>query len=119
MAQRWNEMNDLYPLLSSLASPADLHKMSDKELQQIADEVRQAILREVSKTGGHFSSNLGTVELTVALYATYHLPSRQSHLGHRAPGLSSQTSYWPPRPLFDIEEAQGHEWLLEAKRERA
>src|SRR6185503_7057015 len=63
-----------YPLLSGIVQPTDLHKLSDKELQQVADEVRQAILDLVSQTGGHFSSNLGTVELTVALYASYTIP---------------------------------------------
>ena len=63
-----------YPLLSGIVQPTDLHKLSDKELQQVADEVRRAILDHVSQTGGHFSSNLGTVELTVALYAAYSIP---------------------------------------------
>ena len=54
--------------------PTDLHKLSDKELVELAAEVRQAILDNVSQTGGHFSSNLGTVELTVAMYAAYSLP---------------------------------------------
>ena len=64
----------VYPILSQIANPADLHKLSDKDLQELADEVRSAILNHVSKTGGHFSSNLGTVELTVALYASYTMP---------------------------------------------
>jgi len=63
-----------YELLSTIVNPTDLHRFSVKELQQVADEVRQAILDKVSKTGGHFSSNLGTVELTVALYAAYSIP---------------------------------------------
>ncbi|MBX7131936.1 MAG: 1-deoxy-D-xylulose-5-phosphate synthase [Fimbriimonadaceae bacterium] len=62
------------PLLSQIVEPTDLHKFSLKELKQVADEVRRAILERVSQTGGHFSSNLGTVELTVALYAAYSLP---------------------------------------------
>lgn len=61
-------------LLSQIVQPTDLHKLSDKELLQVADELRQAILQRVSQTGGHFSSNLGTVELTVAMYAAYSLP---------------------------------------------
>lgn len=79
-------MDSPYPLLSSLAAPADLCKMSVKELEEIATEVRQAILQEVSKTGGHFSSNLGTVELTVALYATFELPKDKVvwDTGHQA-----------------------------------
>jgi len=64
----------VYPILSEITTPADLHKLSDKELQELANEVRAAILNHVSKTGGHFSSNLGTVELTVALYASYRMP---------------------------------------------
>src|SRR5579871_5474830 len=79
-------MENVYPLLSALATPADLCKMSEKELVEIAAEVRSAILQEVSKTGGHFSSNLGTVELTVALYATFELPKDKVvwDTGHQA-----------------------------------
>jgi 1-deoxy-D-xylulose-5-phosphate synthase len=67
-------MNDIYPFLSQIVRPTDLHRFSDKELKQVADEVRRAILDHVSKTGGHLSSNLGTVELTVAMYAAYSIP---------------------------------------------
>jgi 1-deoxy-D-xylulose-5-phosphate synthase len=67
-------MKSVFEYLSKIVTPCDLHKFSDKELQQVADEVRQAILQHVSKTGGHLSSNLGTVELTVALYAAYSIP---------------------------------------------
>ncbi len=67
-------MSGVYPLLEQVVSPTDLHRFSDKELRQVADEVRQAIIDKVSQTGGHFSSNLGTVELTVALYAAYSIP---------------------------------------------
>ncbi len=63
-----------FPILSRLVQPTDLHKMTDAELAELAQEVRQAILEKVSKTGGHFSSNLGTVELAVAMYASYSLP---------------------------------------------
>jgi 1-deoxy-D-xylulose-5-phosphate synthase len=67
-------MDSAYPFLSQIVQPCDLHRFSDKELLQVAQEVRQAILDKVSKTGGHFSSNLGTVELTVAMYAAYSIP---------------------------------------------
>lgn len=60
--------------LSSIVQPSDLHRMSEKELREVADEVRRAILKHVSQTGGHLSSNLGTVELTVAMYASYNIP---------------------------------------------
>lgn len=67
-------MSERYPLLGSIVQPADLHDLTLKQLHQLADEVRAAILENVSATGGHFSSNLGTVELTVALYASYKIP---------------------------------------------
>ncbi len=63
-----------YPLLEGIVQPADLHRLSDRQLLDLAAEVRAAILNNVSRTGGHFSSNLGTVELTVALYAAYSMP---------------------------------------------
>ncbi len=67
-------MDSVYPLLSKIVRPTDLHRLSDKELLEVAAELRQAILDHVSRTGGHFSSNLGTVELTVAMYAAYEPP---------------------------------------------
>lgn len=67
-------MSEAYPYLAQIIQPADLHKLADKELLEVAREVRQAILDKVSKTGGHLSSNLGTVELTVAMYAAYEIP---------------------------------------------
>jgi len=60
--------------LSTIAQPGDLKRFSRRELKEVANEVRQAILQNVSQTGGHFSSNLGTVELTVAMYAAYDMP---------------------------------------------
>lgn len=67
-------MDSAYQLLSQIVQPTDLRKFKDKELVELAREVRQAILDKVSVTGGHLSSNLGTVELTVALYAAYDIP---------------------------------------------
>jgi len=67
-------MESAFRYLSQIVQPTDLHKLSVKELQELATEVRRAILENVSRTGGHFSSNLGTVELTVAMYAAYTIP---------------------------------------------
>ncbi|MBL8064634.1 MAG: 1-deoxy-D-xylulose-5-phosphate synthase [Chthonomonadaceae bacterium] len=67
-------MTEDYGILSQIVSPTDLHKLDRQQLAQLAREVRQAILDNVSRTGGHFSSNLGTVELTVAMYASYSVP---------------------------------------------
>lgn len=67
-------MSENFALLRQIVDPRDLKKFSDKELLEVANEVRQGIIERVSKTGGHFSSNLGTVELTVAMYAAYDVP---------------------------------------------
>jgi 1-deoxy-D-xylulose-5-phosphate synthase len=56
-----------YPLLDTLTSPQQIHHLSIAQLEQLSAEVRQFLVDSVSITGGHFSSNLGTVELTVAL----------------------------------------------------
>ena len=60
--------------LTSINSPADLRKLSREELPPLADELRQFILDSVSKTGGHLSSNLGTVELAIALHYVFDTP---------------------------------------------
>jgi 1-deoxy-D-xylulose-5-phosphate synthase len=61
-------------LLQTIASPADLRRLPRDDLPGLADELRQCVLDNVSKTGGHLSSNLGTVELTVALHYVFNTP---------------------------------------------
>lgn len=56
-----------HPLLDSLAGPQQIRHFSPAQLAQLAEETRDFLIRSVSETGGHFSSNLGTVELTVSL----------------------------------------------------
>ena len=63
-----------YPLLESLASPHDLRQLERKQLIQLSSELRDFLIESVSQTGGHLSSNLGTVELTIALHAVYDTP---------------------------------------------
>ncbi len=77
---------ELYPILASLSSPAEIRKLDTKSLIELAAEVRHAILNEVSKTGGHFSSNLGAVEIAVALFAVYDQPKDKVvwDTGHQA-----------------------------------
>ncbi|KAF4516600.1 hypothetical protein B566_EDAN003347 [Ephemera danica] len=62
------------PLLDTIHNPADLRRLDRKQLPQLADELRAFLLESVSQTGGHLSSNLGTVELTIALHAVYDTP---------------------------------------------
>ncbi len=61
-------------LLESINSPADLRRLDRKQLPQLATELRAFLIDSVSKTGGHLSSNLGTVELTIALHAVVNTP---------------------------------------------
>ncbi|MGV8804364.1 MAG: 1-deoxy-D-xylulose-5-phosphate synthase [Polaromonas sp.] len=64
----------MYPLLETISSPADLRRLPRSQLKTLADELRAYVLDSVSKTGGHLSSNLGTVELTVALHYVFNTP---------------------------------------------
>ncbi|HKB59377.1 MAG TPA: 1-deoxy-D-xylulose-5-phosphate synthase [Gallionellaceae bacterium] len=64
----------MHPLLNTINFPDDLRKLERKQLPQLADELRAFLIESVSKTGGHLSSNLGTVELTVALHYVFNTP---------------------------------------------
>ena len=61
-------------LLKNIDKPADLRLLARADLPGLADELRHCVLDNVSKTGGHLSSNLGTVELTVALHYVFNTP---------------------------------------------
>ncbi|ACE82992.1 1-deoxy-D-xylulose-5-phosphate synthase [Cellvibrio japonicus] len=62
------------PLLDSIDSPAELRALSEKQLPQLADELRAFLLYTVGQTGGHFGAGLGVVELTIALHYVYDTP---------------------------------------------
>ena len=62
-------------LLSRIDSPADLRRLSRSQLGALAVELREYVLQSVSQTGGHLSSNLGTVELTIALHYVFDTPN--------------------------------------------
>ena len=61
-------------LLSTIQSPADVRALSRAQLGTLAEELRTYLLNSVAQTGGHLSSNLGTVELTVALHHVFNTP---------------------------------------------
>src|ERR1051325_6469189 len=61
-------------LLENINDPADLRQLPRTQLTPLAHELRQFLLESVSKTGGHLSSNLGTVELTIALHYVFDTP---------------------------------------------
>src|SRR3954469_5822059 len=64
----------MYELLDAIQSPAELRQLDRKALPRLAEELRQFLLESVAATGGHLSSNLGTVELTVALHYVFDTP---------------------------------------------
>ncbi|MBO7122094.1 MAG: 1-deoxy-D-xylulose-5-phosphate synthase [Treponema sp.] len=61
-------------MLAQIKSPEDIKKLSQKELRQLADEIRRTIIDTVGKNGGHLASNLGIVELTIALHKVFSSP---------------------------------------------
>src|SRR4051812_48205631 len=65
----------MYPLLSRIDSPRDLRALERADLRNLARELRDFILHSVARTGGHLSSNLGTVELAIALHYVFDTPN--------------------------------------------
>ena len=73
-------------ILETIASPKDIKKLNYKQLGQLCSEIRACLITTVSKTGGHLASNLGTVELTVALHKVFSSPTDQIvwDVGHQS-----------------------------------
>jgi 1-deoxy-D-xylulose-5-phosphate synthase len=77
-----------YPILDTINDPADLRRLDRRDLPQLAQELRSFIVESVATTGGHFSSNLGTVELTIALHYAFNTPDDRIvwDVGHQTYG---------------------------------
>ncbi|HTZ00480.1 MAG TPA: 1-deoxy-D-xylulose-5-phosphate synthase [Rhodocyclaceae bacterium] len=77
-----------YPLLDTINDPADLRQLPRESLGQLAQELRAFLIESVAKTGGHLSSNLGTVELTIALHYVFDTPDDRLvwDVGHQTYG---------------------------------
>ena len=86
-------MNTTYPLLNQINDPASVRALSKDQLAQLSVELRDFILQSVSQTGGHLSSNLGTVELTVALHHVFNTPDDKIvwAVGHQSYGTKILT----------------------------
>ena len=82
-------------ILDSINSPADLKALSLAECDQLAGEIRDFIVAAVSRTGGHLGSNLGVVELTLALHRVFDSPRGHLLVRHRSPGLRPQARHRP------------------------
>jgi len=90
-----------YPLLETISRPADLRALPPRDLPKVAEELRAFLLDSVSRTGGHLSSNLGTVELTVALHYVFNTPDDRIvwDVGHQS---------YPHKILTGRREAMAH-----------
>jgi 1-deoxy-D-xylulose-5-phosphate synthase len=77
-----------YPLLEKINDPSDLRRIDRRDLPRLAAELRAFIVESVAATGGHFSSNLGTVELTIALHYVFSTPEDRIiwDVGHQTYG---------------------------------
>jgi 1-deoxy-D-xylulose-5-phosphate synthase len=77
-----------HSLLDTIADPADLRRLPRESLPKVAEELRAFLIESVAKTGGHLSSNLGTVELTIALHYVYDTPEDRLvwDVGHQTYG---------------------------------
>src|SRR5436309_532237 len=105
-------------LLDKIDGPADLHGLSDKELQQLAQEVRELIIDTIGEIGGHFGANLGTCELSVALHSLLSSPRDKIlwDVGHQAyphkvltgrrEGLPSIRKYGGLAPFCSVYESE-------------
>jgi Deoxyxylulose-5-phosphate synthase len=81
--------------LKDIKSPADIRQCSVEELEQLAKQIRETIIGQVAKHGGHLASSLGVVELTLALHYVFDTPDDKLvwDVGHR--GIRTQADYRP------------------------
>ena len=95
-----------YMILDKVDSPQDLKELSIKELNTLAEEIRELIIKKVNVTGGHMGPNLGVIEATIALYSVFNPPKDKvvfdvSHqcythkiLTGRKEGFLNPDKYW-------------------------
>lgn len=76
----------MYRILSGVNTPQDIKKLNNRELEELAKEIRKFLVKKVSTTGGHLASNLGVVELTLALHKVFDSPKDKIvwDVGHQA-----------------------------------
>ena len=68
-------------LLEKIQKENDIKQLKPEELEKLAEEIRQFLVEKISVTGGHLASNLGVVELTMALHLAFELPQDKDDLG--------------------------------------
>src|SRR5258708_29281730 len=87
------------PLLDTIDSPADLRRLPEKDLRQVADELRAETISAVAVTGGHFGAGLGVRELTLALHYLFGTPRVRLFCGVGHPASPPQILTRPPDPV--------------------
>ncbi len=116
-------------LLDTIDSPADLKLLSEEELTVLASEIRQFIVKSVAVTGGHLGSNLGVVELTLALHRVFDSPrdlllwdtGHQAYAHKIITGRREQfSSLRQPGGLsgYPARRESDHDWVERANRDR-
>ena len=103
-------------ILHSIETPADVKGLNQRELAELCEEIRAFIVDTVTTTGGHLGSNLGAVELTLALHRVFDSPARRHPVGHRPPGLRAQAADRPALRLQDPQAGRRHVGLPEPGR---
>ena len=79
-------MDKDFKYLNNIKSPEDIKKLDETSLNELAQEIREKLITTVSKTGGHLASNLGVVELTLAIHKVFNSPEDKIvwDVGHQA-----------------------------------
>ena len=75
-----------FPRLAAIDSPEDLRRLPEDELESLAGELRDYVVKTMANTGGHFAANLGTIELSIALHYVFNTPEDRIvwDVGHQA-----------------------------------
>ena len=96
-------------MLEKINKPNDIHKIALADFPQLAEEIRQFLIESVSHTGGHLASNLGVVELTLALHNVLELPQDKIvwDVGHQA---------YKKRRIQESSQRRWYEWIPQKKR---
>ena len=104
-----------HQLLDGIQFPSDLKKLTEQQLPQLCEELRQFIVDVVSTKGGHFGASLGVVELTVALHYVFNTPYDQLvwDVGHQAYGHKILTGR--KDNFHTNRQYKGSKWFSETK----
>lgn len=102
-------------ILEQITSPEDLKKLNIGQMEALAEEIRQQLIETISQNGGHLASNLGTVELTLALHYVFSCPTDQiiwdvGHQSYTHKLITGRRNSFPPsvrRRAFRIPQASG------------